>query len=169
MPRTAFCLVFIVISWVNFGRLYCTVFGLRWYYNTAIIDLEIWTLGIDISDLAICCRFIPCRNRYFSPARLDHFWRLHWQFLQQFCTIESLCLIRHNFLQMGNQCLHDVLVDGVLDIHELHLVCLVAVMLLHVWLQLWKFYLTFGPGHVRLWLPTILIYNTDYNLGLRLP
>ena len=51
-PGAAFCLVSMVISWVNSAVLD----ALFWVYTGAHIDLEIWTFGIDISVLVIYCR-----------------------------------------------------------------------------------------------------------------
>ena len=55
-----------------------------------MIDLEIWTLGIGFSDLAIYCRFIRCRNRYFSPNVLHYFWAISLAISMTIGTIESL-------------------------------------------------------------------------------
>ena len=101
-----------------------------------MIDLEIWTLGIGFSDLAIYCRFIRCGNRYFSPNGLDYFWRFLLAISTSIGTIESLMSLgRISYKLTTNR---DGLDDGVLALDHFHLVCLVTVLLLHVLVQLYN-------------------------------
>ena len=65
------------------------VLGLHWCYETTITDLEIWTFGIDISDLGICCRLQFVAITVF-PTWFGQFW------------VESLWLIRQNFIDNYN-------------------------------------------------------------------
>ena len=56
----------------DLGRLHLAFLGLRWYYKTPIIDLEIWTFVLDFVGLVIYCR--SCSFHYFLQTFLDYFW-----------------------------------------------------------------------------------------------
>ena len=88
------------------------------------VDLEIWTfdcescVSISMVPSDFFTFFIDISDGYVDSSLWDfnvdyYIFAITW--------IESLYLIRLNFLETGNQCLHDVLVDGVLEHVMLHL------------------------------------------------
>ena len=88
-----------------------------------MIDLEIWTLGIGFSDLAIYCRFIRFGNRYFSPNVLHYFWAISFAYFMTIGTLESLTFLGRISHSMATSAFHtDGLADGVL----VHLVALLV-------------------------------------------
>ena len=55
-PRTEFCAVFHEHLGCDLGRVHLLFWVYSWYYKSTMIDLEIWTFGIDFIALAIYCR-----------------------------------------------------------------------------------------------------------------
>ena len=90
-----------------------------------MIDLGIWTLGVDIIGFNICV-FRPCRVLLLQMLATSIL-----TILGDY-TGESLCFIRQNFLLIGYWRLHVHLVDGVLGIHGAP-VCYVAVLLFYMY------------------------------------
>ena len=102
---------------------------------------------------------MTCSNHYFPH---DIFGIILGDFIDNFYyLLESLCIIRQNFLGAGNECLLAVDAAPLVDVDVVHLV----VLLLHVWLQLqlWKFYLAFGPERVG----SRFAYNFDLQYPLQ--
>ena len=96
LPRTEFCLVHGHILGCDLGRLHLAFLGLRWYYKTPMIDLEIWTFVLDFVGLVIYCRYMQLS--LFSPD-------IFGLFLVTICIIwvESLGSLGMNFLDNAEQ------------------------------------------------------------------
>ena len=137
--RTAFCLVFMVNFGVYSGPFLGTIFGLRWYHETPLFDLGIWTLGNRSYRLAIYLSLTIGCNYCF----LYFTWYILGDYNCNF-TVDSLWALgriswRARWLRAAPLDVHLVLV---LVVHELDL------HMITVYIYCGNSPLTFGPLRV---------------------